>query len=349
MHKPITPPIQKKHNNYRTASLTIRDTRLDTIKGLLIILVVFGHLLESFFTNRINIIVYNIIYSFHMPLFVIISGYFFNPNQSFEKLKASSFKLAETFFFFYFIHQCINYVELGPLSANDLIIPPFTMWYLWAFIFWRITAWLAFNNKKCTKASILIVFSMSLAIGLLPIRNELSIQRFFAFAFFFVIGIYMRENQLKPKKILLISCIPVLFAGCYVLIKFKGSSFDDLRWIFYYNQPYGSISDALLRFMSLILGLSISILLWNAIKDNRMISKIGTSTLSIYMMHPLLIKCYSHYAETYYLPHDIISLLLLSLSMVFGIYLISQSRCIEFVLNPFSCSLKSIRRTRVRI
>lgn len=159
----------------------------------------------------------------------------------------------------------------------------------------------------------------------------------------------MRDNQLKPNKFLLISCIPILFAGCYVLIKLNENCFDNLRWILYYNQPYQTGYDALLRFMSLILGLSISILLWNAIKDNLMISKIGTSTLSIYMKHPLLIKCYSHYAETYYLPHDIISLLLLSLSMVFGIYLISQSRGIEFVLNPFSCSLKSIRQTRVRI
>lgn len=305
--------------------------------------------MELFLTDRVNIIVYNLIYSFHMPLFIIISGYFFNPNQKSEKLKTSSFRLAETFFIFYIIHQCINWATLGQPSLKELITPPFTMWYLWALIFWKITAWLAFNNKKCTKASILIAFSMSLAIGLLPIRNELSIQRFFAFAFFFVIGIYMRKNHLKPRKILLISCIPVLFASCYVLIKFKGSSFDDLRWIFYYNQPYGTISDALLRFMSLILGLSISILLWNAIKDNRMMSKIGTSTLSIYMLHPLFIKCYSHYALIYNLPQDIISLLLLSLSMVFGIYLISQSRWIEFVLNPFSCSLKSIKHTLVRI
>ena len=249
MFKPITPP-----DSHNVISQHIRDIRIDTIKGILITLVVFGHLLEPFLTNRINIIAYNLIYSFHMPLFVIISGYFFNPSQNIEKLKASTIKLVETFLLFYIIHQSINWIKFGIPSINYLITPSFTMWYLWVFILWRITAWIISNNKECGKSSILIAFTISLLIGLFPFGNELSVQRFFALSFFFVIGIYWRKNQLRLNKYVLLTSIPILFFSCYVIIKLTGRSFDDLRWIFYYNQPYIFVCDAVLRFMALILG-----------------------------------------------------------------------------------------------
>lgn len=111
-----------------------RDDRIDTIKGYLIILVVFGHLLEPFLTDKVNIVVYNLIYSFHMPLFVIISGYFFNSKKKIERLKSSSIKLAETFIIYFFIYQAIKWGESGRLTFNDYISPPYIMWYLWALI-----------------------------------------------------------------------------------------------------------------------------------------------------------------------------------------------------------------------
>ena len=61
-----------------------RNKNIDILKGVLIILVVVGHCIQygngsqyinnlSFFDNKI----FKIIYSFHMPLFMLISGYLF--------------------------------------------------------------------------------------------------------------------------------------------------------------------------------------------------------------------------------------------------------------------------------
>ena len=55
----------------------IRDTKFDTLKGFLILSVVFGH----FFTHDVvhsasSMAMANLIYFFHMPLFVFVSGYF---------------------------------------------------------------------------------------------------------------------------------------------------------------------------------------------------------------------------------------------------------------------------------
>lgn len=57
----------------------VRDARFDTLKGVLILTVVFGH----FFTHDashgvVSESLANFIYSFHMPLFVFVSGYFTN-------------------------------------------------------------------------------------------------------------------------------------------------------------------------------------------------------------------------------------------------------------------------------
>ena len=46
-----------------------RDKRIDSIKGLLIVLVILGHVDN---VNRINHAVMGLIYIFHMPLFIII-------------------------------------------------------------------------------------------------------------------------------------------------------------------------------------------------------------------------------------------------------------------------------------
>ncbi len=52
----------------------------DSLKGILIVLVVLGHAIQGVYgedveSNRI----WNIIYSFHMPAFFAISGFFVKP------------------------------------------------------------------------------------------------------------------------------------------------------------------------------------------------------------------------------------------------------------------------------
>lgn len=51
----------------------MRDYRLDRLRLLLMVLVVFGHLLELFPGAEK---LYRVIYSFHMPAFLFLSGYF---------------------------------------------------------------------------------------------------------------------------------------------------------------------------------------------------------------------------------------------------------------------------------
>ena len=64
--------------------MTRRLEHIDALKGLAIILVVMGHVLSSFYADpyqiyatgpRSSMMLFRIIYSFHMPLFMFLSGY----------------------------------------------------------------------------------------------------------------------------------------------------------------------------------------------------------------------------------------------------------------------------------
>ena len=51
-----------------------RDNRIDSLKGLLIILVILGHVITSLDNvNVVNHAVMGFIYVFHMPLFILVS------------------------------------------------------------------------------------------------------------------------------------------------------------------------------------------------------------------------------------------------------------------------------------
>lgn len=69
---------------------------IDALKSILIIIVIWGHLIQyysgetEFWENSI----WEIIYSFHMPLFIFISGYFFkNKPNLIESLKTKAIQL----------------------------------------------------------------------------------------------------------------------------------------------------------------------------------------------------------------------------------------------------------------
>lgn len=67
--------VQKVHSNYENSN---RNISLDILKGIAIFCVVWGHFIQQGTLSAINFQenpVFQLIYSFHMPLFMLISGY----------------------------------------------------------------------------------------------------------------------------------------------------------------------------------------------------------------------------------------------------------------------------------
>ncbi|MDR0958941.1 MAG: acyltransferase family protein [Propionibacteriaceae bacterium] len=80
MDEPVPPSLGEGHSPRRTLPALVRDHSLDAIKGVAIALMIWGHVVQSFYQGEaieyLRNPVYRFIYAFHMPLFALVSGYF---------------------------------------------------------------------------------------------------------------------------------------------------------------------------------------------------------------------------------------------------------------------------------
>ena len=159
---------------------TRRSSLWDNIKGILICLVVLGHFLYNFAGFELVSLIVYLIYVFHMPAFVFVSGYFTHDPP---KLK----KLINAFIIFDAAYLICEYLNLGSIH---IISPAYVCWYLLALIVWRFTA--SFIPKH--KLVIPCMFVLSLLSGFLPVENEFGLTRILSFWVFFEAGYLLAKR-----------------------------------------------------------------------------------------------------------------------------------------------------------
>ena len=155
----------------------------DNIKGILILAVVFGHFLWNYSSNHKKSLSRKIvifIYSFHMQVFVFISGFLTTNNAI--KL-SNAIKLLILYFIFIFPFSLTLYVYFSKSNnsnniLNDILIPKYSHWYLLSLFWWRISIKYIYNIKCILIINIII----SLFVGYFRfISNILSLIRTFVF------------------------------------------------------------------------------------------------------------------------------------------------------------------------
>ncbi|MEW6284955.1 MAG: acyltransferase family protein [Chloroflexota bacterium] len=130
---------------------------IDIARGIGILLVVLGH--NDF--GYISPFAYQVIYSFHMPLFFFLSGYFLNPSVGFKEFTAKRFNaLLKPYYFTIFMiyFMSISFGNMGfqtavrriikSLYASGYYLDWVQLWFLphlfavslYAFVFFRLTA-----------------------------------------------------------------------------------------------------------------------------------------------------------------------------------------------------------------
>ena len=190
-----------------------RNITLDLSKGILITLVVVGHSIqyslgEEWLTSNLYFenIVFKIIYSFHMPLFMIISGYlFYNSNKKgfkqlmTSKLKAIGIPMLSFIFLFntylyvlllldgYILGICKHYITT--------IFCGMTMWFLFSLLLnMTLVAILTrlVKNKILQYLGMTILFVISFFI---PDSIVLSVHKFM-FPFF-CLGYVIKQHDVN--------------------------------------------------------------------------------------------------------------------------------------------------------
>lgn len=163
----------------------------DNLKGLLILLVVCGHILAQFPNGKSHPL-YKLIYLFHMPLFVFCSGYFAQPSVK---------KIIKALIIPYVLVQIICCL----LAEQDIqfLTPCWGLWYLPSLAVWRSSVFLL---ERCRRNFLPFVLAMSflVAIGIGfadDIGRTGSLSRIVVYFPFFVLGYYARVLHFSDRTV----------------------------------------------------------------------------------------------------------------------------------------------------
>ena len=269
-----------------------RDLHLDGLKFIMIFLVVLGHLSYHGYGLKIN----TMIYSFHMPVFVFLSGYFTSLSATREKQNKWINRTLLIFVFAQLAHiilevllmsiHCYTHHESFDWSIFgwDMITSPrLALWYLVCLLYWRISIWSLFKNCRAVQL-FAISCVLSIASGFIPIDHDFSFQRAFSFFPFFALGIYFKEHRLMNK----IKEINILYPIIFLVIGLLASRYLP---IFMPKMHYADTRDLVLRAIQSSVGivLCLSILRIAYSKWITKFADLGAYTLWIYIGHTYLI------------------------------------------------------------
>lgn len=195
----------------------MRDSTFDVMKGIGIIAMIIGHL-------QIPHLLRDFIFSFHMPMFFLIGGYFYKPQSIKDIIHKSSIRLLKPYiitgvltFLIYFLVGDIDtaiFRGSGILFGNNgspeaIFQTPRcgAVWFLLALFWCRIMF-----NYLYTKTRFWLILTIVLSIaatclGYYIINPPLGIVIGMSSLIFFSIGKALKEYNIKMKRIIVLSII----------------------------------------------------------------------------------------------------------------------------------------------
>ncbi|MFD9007308.1 acyltransferase family protein [Streptomyces sp. NPDC059582] len=188
-----------------------RDSFFDNAKYLAIVLVAVAHSWEPLKgDSRILQGAYMIVYAFHMPAFIIISGYF---SRSFDarpdRLKRLVTGVAVPYILFETAYPLFKrVVDHAPDQDISLLDPWYLTWFLCALFIWRLTTpiW------KLVRWPLPLALGVASLASLTPnIGDDLDLQRVLQFLPFFVLGLCLKPEhfRLVRRRSVRIAAVPV--------------------------------------------------------------------------------------------------------------------------------------------
>lgn len=275
-----------------------RDDFLDNAKYFAILLVVIGHIMELLPRGRPAHTLYLFIYMFHMPVFVVITGYF-SRNFSFSRGKVR--KLITNLAVPYVIFETAYTVFLWAIYGRrhfelSLLDPGYLLWFLIAVFCWRLSTpvWQQIRWPLAVAVVIALLsattelpqqFDMGRVLGLLP---------------FYVLGLLLRPRHLEPLKrpIARVAGLVVLAGGLGVA--YFAVDHMSLGWIYWKrgNAELGvsELTGTVMR-LGMFIAAIVLVFAFLAVIPRRRhwYSALGAATLYAFLLHGFFIKLADHH------------------------------------------------------
>lgn len=266
-----------------------RNYLFDNEKVLLILLVVMGHFIEPCYQNNAFLLGLRWwIFSFHMPAFLFVSGYF-------TKKPTTVKKLIRGIVIPYFVYEIVYYLlyvfvlhkETGLYFAR----PKFSLWYLMALFAYKAVGSFTCKYKKSWMVAIIV----GLLGGLLSLDNLLSIPRILYFSPFFFAGQCVDEKTVLYLKEKWIKLVSALWMVIWAVIAWSGvlSRHFTTKILYgrysYADMKYDVVEGMAIRLVCYLVSFMIIFALVSLIPEKKLgFSYIGTRTMAVYIFHGLL-------------------------------------------------------------
>jgi len=274
--------------------VTSRDPYLDNARGLLIGLVVLGHVLTTLRTDETALL--NLwIYTFHMAAFVTVSGYVARhwigtPRQA----AAVVTSLLVPYVVLDVVHAAISAWLAGSAFRLSLLTPAFTLWFLLALALWR----LATPVLRVLRHPLVLAVAVSL---LLPLEDALdstlTLGRVVGFLPFYVLGACASPDLLERVRsagtrwrVAGGAYLVALLVAC-VLVEDRVSR----GWFFldgsYRDDGLDPVPGLVVRTLCLLGGLAgtVAVLLVSP-RGRSWLTRWGRNSLAVYVLHALLVR-----------------------------------------------------------
>jgi len=211
----------------------VRDPFFDNAKFLLIVLVVIGHNWYPLVAHSHGVkAAYLLLYTFHMPAFILLSGYF---SRSFEARPEQVRKLVATVLVPYLLFQLAYQVVVAETDRTpvriDLTYPSYLCWFLVALFVWRLTTplWRALPHP------VLIAAVVSVSAGLMNATLDFAFARTLQFLPWFVAGLAMRPEHFRwlrrpPVRRWAAGVLLLAVPVAYLLAPSADTGWLDMEW-----------------------------------------------------------------------------------------------------------------------
>ena len=174
----------------------VRSSYWDNLKGMLILMVVCGHLCERYIDESgLLRHLWILIYSFHMPLFVFVNGYF--ARKSSQLAEKKSIKMLKYYLLMQLLFVFGNWlIQSREFRFSFLAEPAYCCWYLlflvYAYLLVKFLPAEPGQMVKWVRGSLLL----SLAVGFdVSVGHAYGIGRTFYFLPFFFLGVWWADSE----------------------------------------------------------------------------------------------------------------------------------------------------------
>ncbi|MDQ4053860.1 MAG: acyltransferase family protein [Actinomycetota bacterium] len=271
--------------------MAARDPWFDNAKMALVTLVVIGHGWTLLPQSSLDRHLYDFLYSWHIPAFVLVTGYL---SRGFGWTRPRMWQLVRTVAVPYVLFECafgLFRVYVGGETLDGLFLDPhWPLWYLPALFLWRLLT----PIFRALPGGLFLAVVISLAAGVW-VADTLDLARVLGLLPFFVLGLKATPERLETLRSRSAVVAAVVVMVGVVVVTWFVDAWASTEWL-YYRAMYVELTTSDLQAVATraavlaIGGLGALAFLALVPRVSGWFTRMGAATLVVYLFHGFAVK-----------------------------------------------------------